>query len=452
MYQNNTKKSTLGCYLIVKNEEDKITGCLRCLSRVCDEIVVVDTGSKDKTVEYASKFARIEHFTWVNDFSAARNYAKSLMTTDYIFSIDADEYLTSALIEKLNLLKQENFKGYNSINMFIELDQNRFYLGGRQIVKNVPEVTWKYKVHEKLYYDESNDLLLDGPNEYIIHRPKSSTSNYNKYAEIYYNEINKGDILNDYNTAHYFYYLFFTLKDIDPFMAKRYLYNCFILDKIKSNTENQGFNLWDCNWISNDDYYVNSLIGGYQNPKMIMRYVNNKTTDDIAKYVGLRWCYDHEGVFSEIDYINLAFISYQYGLFKDFIKITTELNEKYPDSEIGNNNMSFIQNTLCNLNNYNLIIDCSNGANCLPSALNLISQYYDKIYIKIDDIKNLPQNLGNCENLDEIQIIYDEDEISNNKRNIFILGNHQYDRIFLKNIMQNIVYNKEPNEKIVYVK
>ena len=132
-------KCTLGCYLIVKNEEEKLTGCLRCLSRVCDEIVVVDTGSEDKTVEYASKFARVEHFIWVNDFSAARNYAKSLMASDYIFSIDADEYLTSALVEKLKLLKQDNFKGYNSINMFIELDQNRFYLGGRQIVKIYPK-------------------------------------------------------------------------------------------------------------------------------------------------------------------------------------------------------------------------------------------------------------------------------------------------------------------------
>ena len=41
------------------------------------------------------------------------------------------------------------------------------------------------------------------------------------------------------------------------------------------------------------------------------------------------------------------------------------------------------------------------------------------LYQFVDDIKNLPQNLGNCENLDEIQIIYDENEISNNKRNIF---------------------------------
>ena len=76
----------------------------------------------------------------------------------------------------------------------------------------------------------------------------------------------------------------------------------------------------------------------------------------------------------------------------------------------------------------------------------------DKIYFKINDIKDIPQNLGNCENLDEIEIIYDMDEISNDKKNIFILGNYQYNRIFLKNIMQNIVYNKEPNEKIVYVK
>ena len=107
---------------------------------------------------------------------------------------------------------------------------------------------------------------------------------------------------------------------------------------------------------------------------------------------------------------------------------------------------------VCNLNNYNLIIDCSEGTKCLPSILNLTSQYYDKIYFKINDIKDIPQNLGNCENLDEIEIIYDMDEISNDKKNIFILGNYQYNRIFLKNIMQNLAYNKEPKEKIIYIK
>ena len=111
------KQNTLGCYLIVKNEELYIRDCIENLLRVCDEIVIVDTGSTDKTKNIIQEYqeVKIYDFKWVYDFSAARNYALSLTKSDYVFSIDADEYLTDDLIDYLLSLKKDNFKGYNSI-------------------------------------------------------------------------------------------------------------------------------------------------------------------------------------------------------------------------------------------------------------------------------------------------------------------------------------------------
>lgn len=80
--------------IIAKNEEQYIEECLRRL-RVYDwEIIVVDTGSTDRTVEIARKYtSNVFHFDWVNDFSAARNYSISKASHDYILVVDCDEYL-----------------------------------------------------------------------------------------------------------------------------------------------------------------------------------------------------------------------------------------------------------------------------------------------------------------------------------------------------------------------
>lgn len=444
-------KPTLGAYLIVKNEEHNIKKCITNLQSVCDEIVVVDTGSNDSTLEILSNIngVQIEHFKWVNDFSAARNYAMSKMKSDYIFSIDADELLNDNLINTINSLKNNDFYGYSSINMYIQLDGDRFYLGGRQIVKNTEENIWKYKIHEKLYYNESNGITINANEGYIIHEPHNSKANYNKYAEIYYKELNSGNAFNTDNFAHYFYYLFFTLNDVDYFTSRRYLYNIFNTDKIKSITENQGFNLYDVNWITQEEFIINSLIGGYKNPNMVIKYYP-KLTSDIAKYICLKWCYDNGMKLTETQYVDLAYISYNYGLFKDFINLTKELITIYPDSEIGNHNISFIENTLHNLDNYNLIIDCSEGDNCWASTIYLMSQYYDKVYFKINDIRDLPSDFC-CNELEVVQIIYDEDEIENEKKNLNISGNHQHNRIILKDIMQKLAYGYEPNSDLIYI-
>lgn len=99
----------LSCVLIVKDEEELLGKCLDSLyfqpvyddwpvgrRPLWDELVVVDTGSTDRTFEIAQKYgARVEHFEWINDFSAARNYAESLCTGDYVYWQDADEVLLS---------------------------------------------------------------------------------------------------------------------------------------------------------------------------------------------------------------------------------------------------------------------------------------------------------------------------------------------------------------------
>jgi hypothetical protein len=80
--------------MIVKNEERWLTRCLQSASGVVDEIVIVDTGSTDRTVEIASEFhAAILHHDWQDDFSLARNVSLERATGDWILVLDADEEL-----------------------------------------------------------------------------------------------------------------------------------------------------------------------------------------------------------------------------------------------------------------------------------------------------------------------------------------------------------------------
>ena len=80
---------TISVCMIVKNEEKNLAACLDCLQGIADEIVIVDTGSTDATKEIAAKYTdKLYDFAWVDDFSAARNFAFSKATMDYIYSAD----------------------------------------------------------------------------------------------------------------------------------------------------------------------------------------------------------------------------------------------------------------------------------------------------------------------------------------------------------------------------
>lgn len=96
---------TLSVCLIVKNEEDVIERCLKCVKKFADEIIVVDTGSTDSTVEKSKKFTdKIYSFNWIDDFSAARNYSLGLATCDFVMWLDADDVVTDENCGKITSL------------------------------------------------------------------------------------------------------------------------------------------------------------------------------------------------------------------------------------------------------------------------------------------------------------------------------------------------------------
>ena len=82
--------------MIAKNEEKHIEESLRRLKPYHYEIVLVDTGSTDRTLEIAAKYTdKIYHFDWINDFSAVRNFSFAQASNDWVLVIDCDDYVES---------------------------------------------------------------------------------------------------------------------------------------------------------------------------------------------------------------------------------------------------------------------------------------------------------------------------------------------------------------------
>ncbi|NLM74439.1 MAG: glycosyltransferase [Clostridiaceae bacterium] len=137
--------------LIVKNEADNIARCLDSVKTISDEIIVVDTGSTDNTVEIARSFgARVYFYEWDNNFSNAKNFALDKATGDWIIFLDADEYFDSdtpknllQMLKRINndkdhdavLFKMCHTEGYNgriisvtpTVRAFRGLNKIRFF-------------------------------------------------------------------------------------------------------------------------------------------------------------------------------------------------------------------------------------------------------------------------------------------------------------------------------------
>jgi len=113
------KRSSVSACLMVKNEEELLPQCLDSIRDWVDEIIVVDTGSADRTVEIARSYgARIFHQAWEGNFSKHRNYSIEQATGDWIFIIDADECFYKEDVPQLRrLLDQPDYR-IISINVY----------------------------------------------------------------------------------------------------------------------------------------------------------------------------------------------------------------------------------------------------------------------------------------------------------------------------------------------
>lgn len=144
---------SLSVCMIVKNEEKNIKRCLESIYKIADEIIIVDTGSDDETLDICNQYnCNIIKHKWNNDFSEARNISLDYATKDYILFLDADEELSSADLEKLKLLlsKSKLSEGYflKLINIINENEVGEYVIF--RLFKNKKNYRFRGKVHEQI--------------------------------------------------------------------------------------------------------------------------------------------------------------------------------------------------------------------------------------------------------------------------------------------------------------
>lgn len=140
--------------MIVKNEEKNIEKCLKKIVKYGYEIIVVDTGSKDRTKDIACKFTdNVYDFQWCDDFSGARNYAISKATNNFILTIDCDEFVESFDKDELEKIILENRNKVGRVNIINYIDSNGNENLYRERVSRIFDKNlYKYEgtIHEQL--------------------------------------------------------------------------------------------------------------------------------------------------------------------------------------------------------------------------------------------------------------------------------------------------------------
>lgn len=197
---------TLTLAMIVKDEEETLDRCLSSVVSICNEIIIVDTGSTDKTKQIAEKHnAIIFDFTWVDDFASARNFSFRKATQDYILWLDADDVIKPQDIEKIKIyLNQDGWDALMCRYIYAhdENDQPSLVLKRHRIVKNDGQARWNDPIHEYLVF--GNQKVVDADidvHHYRTARQFERSSGRNlRILEKLYNET-KGE-----NPRHEFYY------------------------------------------------------------------------------------------------------------------------------------------------------------------------------------------------------------------------------------------------------
>lgn len=181
---------TLAVVIITLNEERNIRRCLSSIRDLADEIIVLDAFSTDQTAAICAEFKVQFHQRAWEGYSASKNHLNSLVTSDYILSLDADEALSEDLYKELLAIKQKGFNGTYSVNRMTN------YLGKwikhsgwfpdikpRLFPKTGSYWSGEY-VHEELVTPPSEEQVLKGILEhysyysYADHRARADKYSY----------------------------------------------------------------------------------------------------------------------------------------------------------------------------------------------------------------------------------------------------------------------------------
>ena len=163
--------------MIVKNEEKVLERCLNSLEGLYEELIIVDTGSSDRTKEIASRYTdKIYDYEWIYDFADARNYAFSKATGDYIYSADADEELDERNRQRFLDLKNQLLPEIDIVQMWY-INTHKFATTENfekeyrpKLYKRLRSFQWVDPIHESVRLEP---VVFDSDIE-ILHKPESS--------------------------------------------------------------------------------------------------------------------------------------------------------------------------------------------------------------------------------------------------------------------------------------
>jgi glycosyltransferase involved in cell wall biosynthesis len=140
--------------MIVKNESANLADALDGFSSFADEIIVVDTGSKDNTKEIAAKFTPgVYDFEWIDDFSAARNFAMSKASKSYQLWLDADDRITPENGGRIEALKRQ-FDGRKAFYFILENHRPDIPPSSclqMRCTPIIPGIGFEGRVHEQIF-------------------------------------------------------------------------------------------------------------------------------------------------------------------------------------------------------------------------------------------------------------------------------------------------------------
>ncbi|AFY35742.1 glycosyl transferase family 2 [Calothrix sp. PCC 7507] len=183
----------LSLCMIVKNEAATLPKCLNSVKNFVDEMIVLDTGSSDRTPEIATAYgATVHHFQWCNDFSAARNAALKHVTGDWILVLDADETLTPEIVPQIHsTIESEEYLLINLVRHEVGAEQSPYSLVSR-LFRNHPDIHFSRPYHALV--DDSVSEILTTESHWqigylqgvaILHKgyQKAAIAQGNKYAK-----------------------------------------------------------------------------------------------------------------------------------------------------------------------------------------------------------------------------------------------------------------------------
>ncbi len=168
---------TISLCMIVKNEEAVLARCLDSVADLMDEIIIVDTGSTDRTKDIAARYTdKIFDYKWINDFADARNFSFSKATMEYIYAPDADEILDEENRQRFRQLKECLLPEIELVQMkYVTESERDAVMNVRKeyrpkLFKRLRTFTWIDPIHETV---RLSPVVYDSEVE-IIHRPLTS--------------------------------------------------------------------------------------------------------------------------------------------------------------------------------------------------------------------------------------------------------------------------------------